>query len=161
MRRNIAVVGAVVVLVGAISVVAWAAKPQADLAKLKAPVTFTVIEHATTDVGIDSDGSGSDTTGDLLTWHNRVFGPANKYVVGHDQGDCIRIDPAAGSWECRWITWVPGGALTVEGPFYDTHDNALAITGGLGRYRNAEGTMLLKARKGGAEYAFIFRVIPG
>jgi|SoimicmetaTmtHAB_FD_contig_31_12657619_length_573_multi_2_in_0_out_0_1 allene oxide cyclase len=159
MRRIIAVVGAVVVLVGAISVVAWATKP--EVAKLKAPVTFTVIEHATTDVGIDTDRNGGDSTGDLLTWHNRIFGPANKYVVGRDQGDCIRIDPAAGTWECRWITWVPGGALTVEGPFYDTHDNSLAITGGLGRYRNAQGTMFLKARKGGAEYAFTFHVIPG
>jgi len=159
MRRIIAVVGAAAVLVVTISVVAWATRPTAP--KLTAPVTFTVIEHATTDTGIDSDQSGDDSTGDLLTWHNKVFGPRNKVVVGKDQGDCIRIDPAAGTWECRWITWVPGGAITVEGPFYDTHNNALAITGGTGRYRNAEGTMFLKSRKGGAEYAFIFSVIPG
>jgi hypothetical protein len=159
MRRIIAVVGAAAVVVAGISAVAWAAR--SDRPALAAPVTFTVIEHAKTDIVIDSDQSGGDTTGDLLTWHNKIFGPRNEAVVGKDQGDCIRIDPAAGSWECRWITFVPGGAITVEGPFFDTHNNTIAITGGIGRFRNAQGTMFVKARKGGAEYAFIFHVIPG
>ena len=94
MRRIIAVVGAAVVLVAAVSLVAWATKPTAP--KLTAPVTFTVIEHAKTDVTIDSDKSGDDSTGDLLTWHNNIFGAANRFVVGHDQGDCIRIDSVGG-----------------------------------------------------------------
>ena len=48
----------------------------------------------------------------------------------------------------------------MEGPFYDTKDNVIAITGGKGMFNNARGTMELKARKGGKEYAFIFNVIP-
>ena len=28
-----------------------------------------------------------------------------------------------------------GGQLTVEGPFYDTHNSVLSITGGTGGYR--------------------------
>ena len=52
------------------------------------------------------------------------------------------------------------GRITVEGPFYDTHDNVLAITGGKGKFANARGTMEVKARHGGTEYAFIFHVLP-
>ena len=46
----------------------------------------------------------------------------------------------------RWTTLLPGGQITVEGPYYDDGtDSALAITGGTGRYTGAEGTMLLDA----------------
>ena len=95
-----------------------------------------------------------------LTWHNAVYDAANASKVGHDQGDCIRISPTGGTWECRWTTWIPGGSVTVEGPFYDTRDNTIAVTGGTGVFANARGTMDLVARKGGTEYAFIFNLIP-
>lgn len=127
--------------------------------KIDAPVTVKVIEHAATDIVIDT-GKPGDTTGDLLTWHNSVYDAANASKVGHDQGDCIRISPTGGTWECRWTTWIPGGSVTVEGPFYDTRDNTIAVTGGTGVFANARGTMDLVARKGGTEYAFIFNLIP-
>ena len=34
----------------------------------------------------------------------------------------------------------------------------LAITGGTGRYRHARGTMELRSRENGAEFAFVFHV---
>lgn len=126
---------------------------------VSAPMKIKVIEHARTDVVIDTGHKG-DTPGDLLTWHNKVFNANDSHQAGHDQGDCIRISPAQGSWECRWTTWVAGGAITVEGPFYDTHNNNMAITGGTGMFKNARGTMRLVARQGGTQYAFIFNVIP-
>jgi len=154
MRKLVTIAG----LVASIVLVAVLVS-SASQKRVTSPVTVRVIEHATTDVVIDT-GKKGDTTGDLLTWHNKIFDAANKKQVGRDQGDCVRISPAQGSWECRWITFVPGGAIAVEGPFYDARDNVIAITGGKGIYRNARGTMRLKARKGGAEYAFIFDVIP-
>ena len=39
--------------------------------------------------------------------------------------------------------------MTVEGPFYDTRDSVLAITGGTGAYANARGQMELKSLAGG------------
>src|SRR5215211_7503037 len=63
------------------------------------------------------------------------------------------------SWECAWTTLLPRGQLTVEGPFYDTRDSVLAITGGTGAYENARGSMELKSRAGGTELAFIFPLI--
>ena len=49
----------------------------------------------------------------------------------------------------------PRGQITVEGPFYDTHDSVLAITGGTGAYANARGSMELRSRAGGTEFAFL------
>jgi len=77
---------------------------------------------------------------------------------GADQGYCIRIT-APGSYECNWTTFLARGQITAEGPFFDTADSVLAITGGTGAYRNARGQMELKARNGGTEFDFIFHVI--
>lgn len=121
-------------------------------------MTVHVIEHATTDVVIDSDGDGQDSTGDLLTWHNKIYDENDQNVVGRDQGYCVRISPAEGTWECIWTTLLHGGHLTVEGPFYDTRDNVIAVTGGTGIYSHATGNMQLISKNGGAEYDFIFRI---
>jgi hypothetical protein len=79
--------------------------------------------------------------------------------VGRDQGDCIRINTIEGSWECRWLTFLKGGAITVEGPFYDSHDSVLVITGGRGKYKDAQGSMELKVLPDGSGYDFIFHVL--
>ena len=114
-----------------------------------------VIEHATTDTVVDI-GDPGDSTGDLLTFHNDVYDQSDTHVVGSDQGECVRIDPAAGSWECRWITILGGGSIAVEGQFLDTANTVLAITGGTGTYSKARGEMSLLSREGGTKYDFIF-----
>jgi allene oxide cyclase len=119
--------------------------------------TIHVIEHAVTDTVIHS-GGGADVTGNSLTFHNKVYNPANVKVVGSDQGYCVRIAPAEGSWECAWTTFLKGGQITVQGPYYDKKNSVLAITGGTGAYRNARGDMNLNSRKGGTEYDFIFHL---
>ena len=67
---------------------------------------------------------------------------------------------AAGrAWECQWSISLPGGQITVEGPFYDGRDSVLAITGGTGKYRNASGQMKLHARNDKeTEYDFTYEV---
>lgn len=126
-------------------------------------VTIRVIEHATTDTVIDT-GLVGDTSGDLLTFANAVYDDKNANQVGTDQGDCIRIDTTAGTWECRWVTifsktgTTKQGTITVEGPFYDTHDSTLAVTGGTGIYKGVTGTMRLKANPDAGGYDFIFRL---
>jgi allene oxide cyclase len=118
--------------------------------------TVTVIEHATTDATTDT-GSPGDSAGDVLTFANDVFDAADARKVGTDQGYCIRVVRGS-SYECNWTTFLPGGQLTVEGPFYDAKDSTLAITGGTGRYRRARGTMELRARANGSKFAFVFHV---
>jgi hypothetical protein len=119
---------------------------------------LAVIEHATTDTVVDLTTNG-DSTGDLLTFHNELFGDGNEIVVGTDQGECTRIEVGV-SWECRWINFLEGGSITVEGPFFDEGPSAMAITGGTGAYREARGSMRLVARDAaGTEYDFVFRIL--
>ena len=57
-------------------------------------------------------------------------------------------------------TLLPKGQITVEGPFYDTSDSVLAITGGTGAYRNVRGEMDLKYNNpAGTKFDFVFHVI--
>jgi len=117
----------------------------------------TVIEHATTDATTDTGAKG-DSVGDVLTFANDVFDAKDTTKVGTDQGYCIRVIVGT-SYECNWTTFLPGGQITVEGPFYDAKDSVLAITGGTSKYRNARGSMQLHSRENGTKYAFVFRII--
>ena len=130
-------------------------------ARVRAPERVHVIEHATSDTEIDTDGSGgtSDSEGDLLTFHNKVYDATNTNVVGRDLGECILVVPGS-AYDCIWTTFLPGGQIRVAGLFSFTRDSTLAITGGTGRFANARGSMDLKSRAGGTEFDFIFNVEP-
>lgn len=118
--------------------------------------SFTVVEHATTDATTDT-GAAGDSAGDVLTFANELFNAGDAAKAGTDQGSCIRT-VAGSAYECSWTNVLPGGQISVQGPFYDTQDSTLAITGGTGRYKRARGTMDLQARSGGTEFAFTFHV---
>jgi allene oxide cyclase len=117
--------------------------------------TIHVVEHAITDTVIHL-GKKSDSLGDQLAFGNPVYDVANKKQVGRDQGICVRT-VVGKSWECFWTVLLPAGQITVEGPYYDTSDSMLAITGGTGAYRDVHGQMKLHARNAKAtEYDFIY-----
>ncbi|MBV9805300.1 MAG: dirigent protein [Solirubrobacterales bacterium] len=122
-----------------------------------AATTVHVVEHAITDTEIPT-GGGKDVKGNILTFNNPVFDAADKEQVGHDEGFCTRIAPKQGIWECLWTTFLKAGQITVQGPYYDTRNSVLSITGGTGAYRTARGEMVLKSRDGGKEYDFIFKL---
>ncbi len=44
------------------------------------------------------------------------------------------------------------------GPYYDTRNSLLSITGGTGSYRRARGEMTLLSRNRGTQYDFIFNL---
>ena len=119
--------------------------------------TIAVVEHATTDAV--TNGTAGDDVGNILTFANDVFNAADTQKVGTDQGSCIRM-VVGESWECSWTTFLPKGQITVQGPFSDTGDSVLAITGGTGAYRNARGEMELKYHNpAGTKFDFVFHVI--
>ncbi len=120
--------------------------------------TVHVIEHAITDTEVPLAPGGKDEKGDILTFNNPVFNTANKVQVGHDEGFCTRIQVKLGIWECLWTTFLRGGQITVQGPYYDTRNSVLSITGGTGIYDGARGQMKLRSRNGGKEYDFIFQL---
>jgi allene oxide cyclase len=118
-----------------------------------------VVEHATTDEV--TNGSATDAAGNVLTFANDVFDGADKSKVGSDQGYCVRI-VVGKSWECNWTTFLPGGQITVEGPFSDSGNTVVAITGGTGKYRNAGGSMELNYHNpAGTEFDFVFHLHGG
>jgi len=121
------------------------------------PTVIRVVERATTDEVIDV-GAAGDSAGDLLTFANKLYDKSNTSKIGRDQGSCIRISPKRGIWQCSWTSWLDGGSITVEGPFYDTREGNLAITGGTGSFRNASGVMHLGFRDDAAEFDFIYSI---
>ena len=152
MRRALIPAGVIAAAVFTFAVV----NATAGSSRSKEGGTIHVIEHATTDAV--TNGSG-DAEANILTFHNDVFDSANSGKVGSDQGYCIRIEVGK-SWECNWTTFLQGGQITVEGPFLDTSDSTVAVTGGTGTYRNVRGSMELHARNpAGTEFDFVFHLI--
>ena len=113
MRNRLRIILATVA-VAALAVAAVAVASGASAPHITQPTTLQVVEHPATDTVINT-GPRGDSTGDLLTFHNKLYNASNTKVIGSDQGSCIRIDPAQGSWECSWTNFVPGGHITVEG----------------------------------------------
>jgi allene oxide cyclase len=118
--------------------------------------TVHVIEHATTDAV--TNGKKADSAGNVLTFANAVYDSSDAKKVGSDSGFCVRI-VVKKSWECLWTTFLSAGQITVEGPFSDTGNTVLAITGGTRTYANARGSMDLKYHtKAGTKFDFVFHV---
>ena len=131
----------------------WAAAQPASAAE-----RLQVVERAMTDTTVDLGPKG-DSVGDLLTFANPIYDAANKTQLGTDQGYCVRV-VVGKSWECFWTLILAGGEITVEGPFYDTGDSTMVVTGGTGKYAGAKGAMKLHARDAKAtSYDFIYDLL--
>jgi allene oxide cyclase len=155
-KKLMTAAAAVIALVLApVAAVASTSSPNAS----RHPMVIHVVEHAITDT-VQQFHPPKDSPGDVLGFHNPVYDASNTRRIGTDNGYCIRtVATGKTEWECTWITLLPGGNLTVEGPFYDDGTNTtLTITGGTGSYTGAEGSMLLHATGNpvGSEYDFIF-----
>ena len=120
---------------------------------------ITVTEHAITDTEQPLAPGGKDKAGDILTFTNPVFNQADTNQVGHDEGFCTRLNVKNGVWECLWTTFLDGGQITVQGPYYDKKNSTLSVTGGTGTFAGVRGQMGLVAKNGGKEYLFQFRLL--
>jgi len=134
----------------------------ASIAMGSTKMTVKVVEHATNEEIVDLAPTG-DSEGDIFWFANpEVYDSTDSTVIGHDQGMCFRTSVEDGAWECNWTTFLEDGQITVEGPFYDAADSVLAITGGTGAYRAAQGVMKLHGYVGDDDvqrYDFVFKLI--
>jgi allene oxide cyclase len=157
-RNKKLVMAAAAVIAVALAPVAAAASTSSPAAA-RHPTIIHVVEHAITDT-VQMFHPPNNSRGDVLGFHNPVFNASNTRQIATDNGYCIRtVATGKTEWECTWTTLLPGGHITVEGPFFDNGTNTtLAVTGGTGRYTGAEGSMLLHATGHplGSEYDFIF-----
>ena len=154
MKRVIAAVVLVAVVVLVVAVNASAGKGKGHHS---AGHTIAVVEHATTDAV--TNGTAGDDVGNILTFGNDIFNAADTQQVAYRSG--ILYPHRRGRHRrCTWTTFLPSGQITVEGPFSDTGNTVLAITGGTGAYRNARGEMELKYHNPqGTKFDFVFHVI--
>ena len=157
MLVGVATAGLVAVVFGP---VVAGAKTHSSAAK-GSPEVIRVVEHAVTDT-VQEFHPPKMSLGDVLGFHNPVYDATNTHQVATDNGYCVRtVATGKTEWECIWTTLLPGGHITVEGPYYDDGTNTtLAITGGTGIYTGAQGWMLLHAtgHPAGSEYDFDFHL---
>jgi hypothetical protein len=113
-------------------------------AAARAGERLQLVERSVNETLIDLGAKG-DSAGDLLPFANPVYDAENKTPRGTTQGFCIRII-AGKSWECFWTLTLKDGQITVEGPYSDTGDSILAVTGGSGRFVGAKGQLTLHPR---------------
>jgi len=144
------------VVTGAASVATLAVWAATAGGSTRAPAPVHVVEHAVTDAV--TNGTQSDKLGNVLTFANPVYDAADAKKIGADNGFCIRSVKGK-TWECMWTTFLPDGQITVEGPFSDTGNTKLAITGGTGAYASSRGWMALNYHdKKGTKFDFVFHV---
>jgi allene oxide cyclase len=155
-RRAVVLTAAAALAAGAVAATSSSAAPARHSGARSASGTIHVVEHAITDT--EQPAGSPDAAGHILTFTNPVYNAANTKQVGRDEGFCTRLDVKRGIWECLWTTFLKGGQITVQGPYYDTRNSVLSITGGTGAYRRSRGQMILRSRNGGKEYDFIFQL---
>ena len=112
----------------------------------RSPKHIVVVERPVGETLIDLPTKG-DSVGDLLVFANAVYDAANETPVGTDQGSCVRTVVGA-RWECFITLRLERGQITVEGPFQDSGDSSLVVTGGTGRYIGAKGILTVHPRQG-------------
>ena len=141
--------------VPAVGLAVWAAGAGASRSAQTAG-TVHVVERAITDVV--SNGKKTDSLGNLLTFANPVYDAANAKRIGSDSGFCVRTVKGK-RWECEFTTTLGSGQISVQGPFSDTGNTKLAITGGTGEYADSRGWMELKYHNAkGTAFDFIFHL---
>lgn len=115
------------------------------------------VEHAANEATAHV-GPKDDNPGDILTFANEVFDAKNQAKAGSDLGYCVRVTPGK-VFACVFTLILPKGQIMAEGPFFDTDNSVMAITGGTGAYAGASGEMALHARdKDGKEFDFTYRM---
>lgn len=119
-----------------------------------------MVERSTTDVVIYvNKRAKDDVIGNMLGFGNSLYNAKNSKKIGRNQGFCYRTNPGK-YWECTWTNVLDDGRITVHGVLPDSLDDSrLAITGGTGHYKYAEGFMILHSRnKAGSAFDFEFHI---
>jgi hypothetical protein len=103
--------------------------------------TFTVIEKSTGGKFVDLGKKGFGV-GDEFTFASDFWNTAQTRKVGHSNGYCVVI--SATRDHCFATARFHGGTLEAEGGnLSSASDFSLAITGGTGKYRGANGQVTI------------------
>ena len=162
MKKTLILCTALALLVGILAGMMFVNLRNSGVVHANGTRTVHVVERAITDT-VQEFHPPNMSLGDVLGFHNPVFNAEDERQVGHDNGQCTRtVAKGKTEWECFWTTFLAGGQITVEGPYFDDGtDTTLTITGGTGVFVEARGSMLLHARGNpvGSEFDFVFTLV--
>jgi hypothetical protein len=115
---------------------------------------LTVLEVVDLEVFVDV-GEPGEGPGDQFLFENNLMNPAGTRIVGRDSGHCmVGIE----TFTCDATAWIFGkGKIVVSSPTFTDTDNKLAITGGTGKFKEADGQLRL-ADGGGRNALLIFEL---
>lgn len=98
-------------------------------------------EQFSTDVDVGDEGF---SVGDSSSSTTRSFNRALTKQVGAAEGACVAVDLDGPTFECDLTGLLPGGLITVEGPFdLSAGEAEWAVTGGTDKYKTAHGELRL------------------
>lgn len=117
--------------------------------------TLNLVERVTNETAVPRSADKKDSLGDLLVFSNQIYASDGKQQLGTDQGYCIRV-VVGKSYECFWTVQLADGQIMSHGPFLDSGEGSMAITGGTGRYAGARGVLTVRSRPG-KETSYEFR----
>jgi hypothetical protein len=125
--------------------VAASRTPAADLhaavvaAKRDDARTLTVLEVQGKNQAFVDVGAGGESPGDYFLFQNKLFTPDQSRQVGRDTGRCIL---GFRTISCDATVKIFGkGKIVVSGALFGQQDSTIAITGGTGTYRTADGVL--------------------
>ncbi len=82
-------------------------------------------------------GAPGPSAADVIVFHDRLFRDGRE--VGHEVGSCVLVDPS-GLSNCSAVVTVDGeGTISYAFENAPPPEKVLAITGGSGKYRTAQG----------------------
>jgi hypothetical protein len=109
--------------------------------------TIRLVSRTTTETNVD-DGATGESAGDRFVFASDLFkGDEN---VGDEAGECVIariVERVAATANCAATLSLRGGQITLQGlvAFSDqTESFTVAVTGGTGRYREADGEMTIE-----------------
>jgi hypothetical protein len=149
----------VVALLLTVMALAFTALLPAGADKRFESVTLRLAEVAGDDDRVFVDvGAEGVSVGDYFTLFNPIYNRSLKKQVGQANGPCFVTVVDAGEVavvECDLTYDLPGGNITVEGPFdLRETDNVFAITGGTDSFETAHGELEIVSTEAGLVFTF-------
>jgi hypothetical protein len=152
-KAVLAAVGAVVLVTVGLMSIAAASSPSSSMTSNSETKTIHVIQpNSAVFTNVDVGPTG-DSPGDYVVITSPLLNPATHQKVGSGAVVCtlVKVTPTFPA-QCVGTAHFAAGDITFQGLFVSVTGkaNVLAVTGGTGAYRTADGTVTVTILKGGA-----------
>ena len=141
MRRTLAMIGVLVVSMGAFGLlVGGGAGVAAPRAATITDITFRegLCDHGGAHCKVIKAGKDFFSYGTRLIFTIPLY--QGKTVIGKEEGECVNLQRASHSNYCTYNLTLQGGTVSVQGTLtYNAHPGTIPITGGIDAFEGAYG----------------------